>query len=405
MRKRLACLLAAMMLCLCFPAFAAPGTQAVTANLGDWMDRVKLRASPSQEAAVLGQYFGDVQVTVLETGTDWSRVSVGGREGYMMSRYLAAPAGDEAQGIPGAVAAAQSNLPVYAEPDAGSAVLGTLPEGTVSVLGTVGEKWLHVLYTGGGAALTGFASSEGITQSENFSSATVLPSEPGVRVHLRAAPNQAAVSLGLYYGGARVALLFDDHTNGDGWARVRILDAVGYMMERFLDDSSGGMPRYRPSLTTSKHESIPIFAGVNDELAADMLARGERAAVLGSRGTRYAVRITSGASYRYGYVEQASVEPVGGAASTACTVLARQPLYLSDGQGGVLPNTLTAPALAKAYLYGSAQAKGGPVSDGYVEPGAQWLYVSVDLQEGSWADGYLPRDAVNFDSALACPVY
>ncbi len=401
----IACLLLAALLCLCTPSCAAPGTQAVTANLGEWMDRVKLRASPSQEAAVLGQYFANVRVTVLETGAAWSCVSVGGWEGYMMSRYLAAPHEYEPQGIPGVVDAQQSGLPVYAEPDEGAAVLGTLPEGSVSVLGTVGEKWLHVLYTGGDAPLTGFASSTGISQAENFAHATVLPSEPGVRVHLRAAPNQQAVSLGLYYGGTRVALLFDDHVNGDGWARVRIVDRVGYMMERYLDDSSGGTPRYLPPLTTAKHESIPLFAGAQAELAVDTLPCGQLAAVLGAVGTRYAVRIASGASYRYGYVEQASVEPVGRAASTAGTVLTRQPLYQSDGRGGVQPGSLTVPALAKVTLYGSAQTKGGPVSDGYIEPGAQWLYGSAHLEDGTWADGYLPRDAVDFDPGLCSTGY
>lgn len=404
MRKWMACLLALALLCLCAPALAAP--QAVTAGLGGELDRVKLRASPSQTAAVLGQYFANVRVAVLEAGADWSHVRVGNREGYMMSRYLQAAQGEASgeQGVPGAVLAVQGGLCVYAEPSDGSAVLGTLPDGSVTVLGTVGSDWLHVVWSHAGENQTGFVSSGGVSQAGILSTVKVQASEAGLRVNLRATPNCDAVSLGLYFSGVRAAVLFDDHTNGDGWTLVRIWDAVGYIMDDYLD-FSGGFNRWLPPLSTAKVESVPLFAGVYEELATDMLARGERAAVLGVCGTRYAVRIASGASYRYGYVEQAAMEPVGRAACTEATVRQPQTLYLSDGHGGVQPQGVAVPAHAKLYILGSADTQGGPVSDGYVEPGARWLYCEGALAGGTWTDGYLPLSAVDFDSDLAYPVY
>ena len=88
-RRLVGLLLSAVVLfALCAGALAEDAWQAYTANLGEWMDRVKLRASPSQNAAVLGQYFAGVAVTVLRTEGEWSQVRVDTREGYIMSRYL-----------------------------------------------------------------------------------------------------------------------------------------------------------------------------------------------------------------------------------------------------------------------------------------------------------------------------
>lgn len=53
-------------------------------------DRLILRGSASASGAVLGRYFNDTQVEVLEKNGSWWRVRVDGKEGYMDSKYLQA---------------------------------------------------------------------------------------------------------------------------------------------------------------------------------------------------------------------------------------------------------------------------------------------------------------------------
>ncbi len=390
MRRRLACLLlAALLLC---PAIAAraEAAQGMTVGLGDWMSRVKLREAPSQNAAVLGQYFAGVRLDVLCVTGEWSQVRVGNREGYMMSRYLksaAAADSDAFEGMPGQIRfrSEADTLPLYTSPDTGSAVLAAMPEGEVKVLGTVGEGWLHIRWRDASdQTLTGFADSACITQAENMADARVDTGKAENRLHLRAAPSQAAASLGRYYCGTDVWMMFDDHANGDGWARVRIVDTVGYMMEQYLDDSSSGVGAFQPPLTAVLHESIPLFDTADGTLAVDSVTQTDHVAVLGECGSRYAVRIETGAryTYRYGYVDKPSVLPVPCAARTAGTVKERQPLLLADGQGGVLSESFTAPKGADIDLYGSAKAAGGEVTSPYVARDAGWLMGSVQMADG-----------------------
>lgn len=49
---------------------------------------MKLREAPNTAARVLGQYFNGVAVEILDAQGDWSHVSIGGYEGYMMTKFL-----------------------------------------------------------------------------------------------------------------------------------------------------------------------------------------------------------------------------------------------------------------------------------------------------------------------------
>ncbi len=417
MRRRLLGVLlsAAVLLALCAGALAEGAGQAYTANLGDWMDRVKLRASPSQSAAVLGQYFAGVTLTVLGTQGEWSQVRVDTREGYMMSRYLTRglpDAQNRVEGIPGFLdyPAADGSLPLLAEPRQNAEVLclmsADLEAGRVTVLGTVGDAWLHVRwYKMDNQAVTGFADSTAITQSENMSTVVVDTGVAENRLHLRASPSQSAASLGRYYSGTRMSRLFDDHTNGDGWERVRVLDKVGYMMDRYLDDSSGGEYQFAPPLTVARKSSIPLFASADATTATDTISNTDRVAVLGECGARYAVRVETDVpdAYRYGYVDQASVKTVTRAARVTGTVRTAQPLLRWDSQQGGTLDDIVAPKGAQLYVCGSAPQPGGPDSRTYLWQGMPWVLCDVEFAENSWATGYLPMDAVTLDMALIYP--
>ena len=53
---------------------------------------LNLRQTASLEAKVLGQYPTGTWVTIHEQGDTWSRVTVNGKSGYMMTRYLSSGA-------------------------------------------------------------------------------------------------------------------------------------------------------------------------------------------------------------------------------------------------------------------------------------------------------------------------
>jgi len=52
---------------------------------------LNLRKSPSTSSASLGQYGSGTRVTVLGVGTEWLRVRVDGKVGYMMAKYVQLP--------------------------------------------------------------------------------------------------------------------------------------------------------------------------------------------------------------------------------------------------------------------------------------------------------------------------
>ena len=88
--------------------------------------RVKLRSRPSRQADVLGQYYTNTEVTVLSVSGDWAKVSIGGREGYMMKNYLRDHPDDGfyAHGFPGKVIEGlyDETVMAYEKPDTSSMV-------------------------------------------------------------------------------------------------------------------------------------------------------------------------------------------------------------------------------------------------------------------------------------------
>ena len=49
---------------------------------------LNLRETASLTAKVLGQYPTGTLVEIVESGSEWHKVSVGGQQGYMMAKYL-----------------------------------------------------------------------------------------------------------------------------------------------------------------------------------------------------------------------------------------------------------------------------------------------------------------------------
>lgn len=77
-----------LLLCLLLPWVALGEDNAQIVSFSTFTERVKLREQPNDTARVLGQYYGGQPVEILEDGKSWKMVSIGGRTGYMMQKYL-----------------------------------------------------------------------------------------------------------------------------------------------------------------------------------------------------------------------------------------------------------------------------------------------------------------------------
>ena len=100
---------------------------------------LNLREQPSKNATVLGQYPSGTWVEVLEAGIDWSRVSVDGKEGYMMSKYLTG--GSSGSSSTMYVRTNTRGLNLRKEPNDTSAIITSYPKGTKVTVLARGTKW------------------------------------------------------------------------------------------------------------------------------------------------------------------------------------------------------------------------------------------------------------------------
>lgn len=348
-------------------------------------DRVKLRESPG--GRVIGQYYNDVLATPLESQRGWTRISVSGREGWMMSEFLL-PA-DEAwleendwrgQGMPGAVWEGEGGLlPVFSAPDNRSEVLLQLPSGYLEVLATVNEDWLHVRYTARDGEVTcGYASAWHITYTDNMSGADVDTGDADERLNLRDAPSTSARKAAELYSGTRVLFLFDDHVNGDGWSKVRVGELTGYVKSEYLNNASAGVLDFEPPLgLLPDGQPVQVLAVNGDEVLVQPL--GSRSTKLISRRSisRYTPKSASTGAVTTGEV------------------------WLTDSTGKPL---YALPAGHSVHIYGSRSSVTGQSAYGCIHTEDTHLYVDIQIPGTSvWTSGYVPVSCVRFDPLLLSP--
>lgn len=334
--------------------------QAIVQQFPEMFERLKLREEPSASARVLGQYFsGTVIDRVISRGPEWTKVQIGSREGYMMSRFLRYDAlipiwtqTARFGGHPGKVVQYAEGTSLYRNPDTNSPVLGQIPKGRiVAVLGTVGEDWLHVVWQPGyeveDAMLTpgnrwaalpavyGFASSRDIGMTDNMAECYVQTKRPQDKLHLRAEPSTGARSLGMYFYDTAFQLLFDDHVIGGDFERVRIGDRVGYVMKSLLSYRSAGLGEYLPPLTSAARQT-PLLAKAGENAdVLEQLSKGQPLQVLGTAGEYYHVKTSPDWTGTLGYVLQKDVKRVSQAVPARVTLKNGTRLYyvsLEDGK-------------------------------------------------------------------------
>lgn len=348
-------------------------------------ERVKLREPPGGQ--VIGQYYNDVLVTSIKQEGKWTYISIGGREGWMMSEFLL-PAdeqwlADNSWRCQGTVAAPFRATPdplpdLYAEPRAGSAVLLRLDTDIIEVLGTVDDDWLHLRVTRmDGQVVYGYASAWQLTWTDNLASADVDTGDAAQRLNLRDAPSTSARKLAELYNGTEVYFLFDNHTNGDGWVKVRVGGLTGYVSSEYLNYSSAGVLAFEPPLCLLENgHAAQVLAVRNDEVYVHPL------------GDIYAK------DYFWISRNSASCYTPRSASTRAVT----------NRKVAVIESDIVLPAGHPVDIYGSFNFEEDSHVWGYIRPGDTQLCVDFQIPSSRYnTNGYLPVDSVDFDPLLAAP--
>ena len=114
---------------------------------------LRLRASASAKARVIDAYPKGTVVTILKKGTEWTKVKVHEKTGYMQTKYLAYSRGgstSSGSSSGGSTMYVMKDVRLYlrAEPDSSSEILGTFRGGTAVTVLSRGKYWYKVSVKG-----------------------------------------------------------------------------------------------------------------------------------------------------------------------------------------------------------------------------------------------------------------
>lgn len=202
---------------------------------------LNLRQEASQTAAVLGQYPSGTWMTVIEEGTEWSKVKVDGKVGYVMSKYLADAVNSNTMYV-------HTNtgigLNLRTEPSLTGDIITSFPNGTAVNVISRGNGWYKIQV---GDSL-GFAASRYLSTDSNGGSTgggsgstsgkQGIVNNPGANqvLLLRETASTDARVLGYYRNGTAVTIKGESGS----FYKVTVNGKTGYMMKKFIKLTSSG---------------------------------------------------------------------------------------------------------------------------------------------------------------------
>ena len=410
--KRLALCLLAVLLCFC--AAAQAEDRAYIGGL-DHLGRLNLRAAPDKTASILGKYYEDVPVDVLGEKDGWAKVSIFGRSGYVMSRYLIRREQIESDriGEPAVLVRPQDfdsvgGVPVFEEDGLRTVSFRLQPGDYVRVLGVVSETVLHVLrLNADGSVQTGYTPLIELCMTENFRSCVVTASDGGQRVNLRQSPSMDGQIIGSLYPGCELQNLFDWYTVGDGWAHVTFGGVVfGYVKEDYLDGSTAGVQAYRAPIAELQEERADWYVECDKAAVRGEISCYSTLTAGGVFGSFVAVQEWDpfGNQHTYGFVRRDALKAVPKASPSTLAVLTRDvPVMTGNGEAEPAPwdanHGSPLDKGAQVRIIGEYAAAGMP----YLSGQTRWVFAEALLKDGSCAEVVVPMDALQFDPLLLLP--
>ena len=223
----------------CLSLMAALLMMAPTMSLAEdyWVVKggsLNLRKDASLQSTVLGQYATGTWMTVIEKGDEWSKVTVDGKEGYVMSKYLSDSSVESTLYIRTNTGA---NLNLRNAPAMTGDILGSYKPGTAVTVLTKGSGWYKVSLND----TIGYMASRYLTGSTSSGSTsttakTGVVSNPGANqvLMLRETASTDARVLGYYGNGVTVKITGES----GNFYKVTVDGKNGYMMKKYIKVTS-----------------------------------------------------------------------------------------------------------------------------------------------------------------------
>ena len=215
---------------------------------------------------MLGQYPTGTLVEIIKAGSEWHRVSVNGKTGYMLAKYL--------NSTDSAISATVrtntgTGLNLREQPNMNGTIIMAVKNGqSVSVL-QKSSPWSRVKV----GNREGYVATKYLNFGSSSGSAAVVHNPKSTQVlNLRREPNLDAQVLAYYHNGTKVTILGNVDSK---WVKVQVQDGkIGYMMKQYLK-VSGGAGEVKPF--TAKLWNVNGGSYVNfrkgASLNAEVLAR------------------------------------------------------------------------------------------------------------------------------------
>ena len=195
--------------------------------------KLHLRKDASRKSRSLGLYANGTEIRVSAVSSQWAKVSVSGKDGYMMLSCLTEnrDQGSTGSGSDQYIKGTQT-IRMYAEPESGSTVLMKLPGGTkVHVYAQTG-KWSQVTAHGQqGYVLTSSLTST--VPAESTSKAKVVNPNGASYVNLRSIPKMTGLDDVLAH--IKVNTTVEVLGRKRSWMKIRCYGMVGYVYKTFLE--------------------------------------------------------------------------------------------------------------------------------------------------------------------------
>jgi uncharacterized protein YgiM (DUF1202 family) len=193
---------------------------------------LNLRETASLSARVLGQYPTGTLVEINQAGSEWHKVTVNGKTGYMLAKYLNS-------GEKNISATVRTNtgigLNLREEPSLSGKLITSFKPGTKVTVLQKGASWSRVSVDGKegfmATSYLNFGTGSGATDTVTGKTAIVNNPKDTQVLNLRQEASLDAKVLGSYHNGTSVTIL----KAGTTWHKVQVEDGkTGYMMAKYL---------------------------------------------------------------------------------------------------------------------------------------------------------------------------
>ena len=180
---------------------------------------LNLRETASLDAKVLGQYPTGTLVEIHEKGNEWSKVTVNGKSGYMMTRYLS-------NSEKNVTATVRTNtgigLNLREEPSLSGTILTSYKPGTQVTVLQKGHSWSRVQVDGKMGFMSTAYLNFGGSQNTSVAGKVAVVNNPKATqvLNLRETASLDARVLSYYRNGAKVTIL----SSTGAWYKVKTAD-------------------------------------------------------------------------------------------------------------------------------------------------------------------------------------